>query len=433
MSGLGVGQSSVLDDPRGARQRARKIALHTCIRQVRVDLDHDAVMRIGGKAPRRQAHSLRRRASHACLGSPPPRIVIGAAVRATRRRNRLSAISFPAACSRRCTQDDTLRNRRRQFFQRLAVDAGNDAGHQPAGLAHLNDDDQRKRSVKTPGQAAARCRLCGLPVPGQQIGDLAGRMIGDAGEHVGEIVLRVDAAEFGRSRSASRARRRGGRRHRSRRTGSFCGRSRRSAAPARRGCCRGRGGRHRGIATAPSSASACSGTPWRVRICRESRRRVVSAQAASASAIGLERFWRSRSPLVGRQAGDRLFDPVEVADAVERLLGDRRAAGGMDVEELAADVRPACVRTSPGKEDGCDLKPFIVTQRVRRPPGRGGARRPEASLAWVTATPLVKRRQQVLKPCGSLEIMERRSLRRVGRGGSIGKAAMARMTGSAGV
>jgi len=47
--------------------------------------------------------------------------------------------------------------------------------------------------------------------------------------------------------------------------------------------------------------------------------------------------------------------------------------------------------------------------------------------------PLVKRRQRVLKPCGSLEIMERRSLRRVGCGGSIGKTAMARMTGSAGV
>ena len=89
---------------------AKDRALHTCIRQVRVDLDHDAVMRIGGKAPRRQAHSLRWRTSHACLGSPPPRIVIGAAVRATRRRNRLLAICFPAGCSRRCTQDDTPRD-----------------------------------------------------------------------------------------------------------------------------------------------------------------------------------------------------------------------------------------------------------------------------------------------------------------------------------
>jgi hypothetical protein len=41
------------------------------------------------------------------------------------------------------------------------------------------------------------------------------------------------------------------------------------------------------------------------------------------------------SPLVGRQAGDRLFGPVEIADPVEGLLGDRRAAGGMDVEEFA--------------------------------------------------------------------------------------------------
>jgi len=63
-------------------------------------------------------------------------------------------------------------------------------------------------------------------------------------------------------------------------------------------------------------------------------------------------------------------------------------------------MHPACVRTSPGKEEECDLKPFIVTQRVRRPPGKGGARQPEASLAWVTATSLVKRRQRVPKPCG---------------------------------
>src|SRR5215469_3623465 len=31
----------------------------------------------------------------------------------------------------------------------------------------------------------------------------------------------------------------------------------------------------------------------------------------------------------------------------------------------------------------CNLKPFEVTQRVRHPPGRGAARQPEASLAWV--------------------------------------------------
>jgi hypothetical protein len=46
-----------------------------------------------------------------------------------------------------------------------------------------------------------------------------------------------------------------------------------------------------------------------------------------------------------------------------------------------------------------NLKPFSATQRVQLPPGKGAARQPEASLAWVTATPLVKRRQRMLKPC----------------------------------
>src|ERR1700757_2399588 len=54
---------------------------------------------------------------------------------------------------------------------------------------------------------------------------------------------------------------------------------------------------------------------------------------------------------------------------------------------------------------GCDLKPFEAIQRVRPPPGRGAARQPEASLAWEAATSLVKRRQRMLKPCVSLEIM----------------------------
>jgi hypothetical protein len=46
-----------------------------------------------------------------------------------------------------------------------------------------------------------------------------------------------------------------------------------------------------------------------------------------------------------------------------------------------------------------------VIQRVRHPPGKGAARRPEASLARASATAFVKRRQRSLKPCVSLEIM----------------------------
>lgn len=56
-------------------------------------------------------------------------------------------------------------------------------------------------------------------------------------------------------------------------------------------------------------------------------------------------------------------------------------------------------------ERKCNLKPFAAIQRVRPPPGRGAARQPEASLAWAPATTLVKRRQRMLKPCVSLEIM----------------------------
>jgi hypothetical protein len=47
------------------------------------------------------------------------------------------------------------------------------------------------------------------------------------------------------------------------------------------------------------------------------------------------------SSVVGGRAFDRLLDAVELADAVERLLGDRRGCGGMYIEELAPDMRPA--------------------------------------------------------------------------------------------
>jgi hypothetical protein len=46
------------------------------------------------------------------------------------------------------------------------------------------------------------------------------------------------------------------------------------------------------------------------------------------------------SPTVGRCAGDGFLDPAELADAVEGLLGDRRAGRGMHVKEFAPDMRP---------------------------------------------------------------------------------------------
>ena len=36
-----------------------------------------------------------------------------------------------------------------------------------------------------------------MPVPGEQFVDVTGWMVGDAGQHVGDIELRIEAIEFG--------------------------------------------------------------------------------------------------------------------------------------------------------------------------------------------------------------------------------------------
>src|SRR3954463_6020000 len=56
-----------IDDQRGACHRARIIAPQPCIRQVQRGPDHDAVMRIGGEAPGRRAHSQERCQHHGWL------------------------------------------------------------------------------------------------------------------------------------------------------------------------------------------------------------------------------------------------------------------------------------------------------------------------------------------------------------------------------
>jgi hypothetical protein len=48
------------------------------------------------------------------------------------------------------------------------------------------------------------------------------------------------------------------------------------------------------------------------------------------------------SAMLRRGAVDGFLDPIKLADAVERLLGDGRAVGGVHIEELTAHMRPAC-------------------------------------------------------------------------------------------
>ena len=44
--------------------------------------------------------------------------------------------------------------------------------------------------------------------------------------------------------------------------------------------------------------------------------------------------------MFGREACNRLLDAIELADAVERLLGDWRAGGSMHVKKLAPNMGP---------------------------------------------------------------------------------------------
>jgi hypothetical protein len=52
------------DDTEGGSPSGASIAPQTCIRSIREDRNHDAVMRIGGEAPRRRAHSKPRLKDH---------------------------------------------------------------------------------------------------------------------------------------------------------------------------------------------------------------------------------------------------------------------------------------------------------------------------------------------------------------------------------
>jgi hypothetical protein len=79
------------------------------------------------------------------------------------------------------------------------------------------------------------------------------------------------------------------------------------------------------------------------------------------------------APLAGRPLSNRLFDPVELADAVEGLLGNYRAVGGVDVEEFAADIGPTGgladpvageQPVEPGIAVGMDDTPEVLQMRL---------------------------------------------------------------------
>lgn len=81
-----------------------------------------------------------------------------------------------------------------------------------------------------------------------------------------------------------------------------------------------------------------------------------------------------------------------------------------------------------------EQKPFAAIQRVQRPSGKGAARQPEASLAWMAATSFVERRQRMMKRRGKPDIMVRDDAFGVlGPGAAPDLPVLARQAGSSGV
>ena len=129
---------------RGELAVGRGTSRHTLVfGGIHADPDHDAVMRIGGKAPRRQAHSLRRRASHACLGSPPPRIVMGISSSTGRPGHPISPKS--SAPQWRLTLPD--------------------AGRRPPGPRRLSPAAKGRRAAYAPARQSWSCGWCRARLP----------------------------------------------------------------------------------------------------------------------------------------------------------------------------------------------------------------------------------------------------------------------------
>jgi hypothetical protein len=131
-----------------------------------------------------------------------------------------------------------------------------------------------------------------LPVPGEEIGDLPGRVIGDAGEQIGQVELRVEAVELGALDQGIE--RRGA-------PAAGVGAGEEIILAADRDAAQGPLGGFLSRARRPSSKHRTSPFQreriWRSALAssdlRESLGRVASPQARNASAIGFERFWRS--------------------------------------------------------------------------------------------------------------------------------------------
>ena len=85
------------------------IAPRPCIRWVQ-DPNHDALMRIGGEAPRRRTHSFFRRKPRGAIGTPPPRTVIGNRSQLNGPGRNCRCLQATTSISLRRAQNDAVRH-----------------------------------------------------------------------------------------------------------------------------------------------------------------------------------------------------------------------------------------------------------------------------------------------------------------------------------
>ena len=172
------------------------------------------------------------------------------------------------------------------------------------GFEVLNDFGARFASGEYPGWVRSRSgglSRCGdgAPVPGQQLGDALGGVIGDASEDVGEPGARIDVVELARlDQRVDSCRPRSAGIGASRRS-SCAGRRQCRARRARRRCWTCRCGRRRGSASWPSIASGCNPSLWPGR----SWRRAFGAPGAAI-------FRDRRRAVSSARGGRRDADPV---------------------------------------------------------------------------------------------------------------------------
>ncbi len=169
-----------------------------------------------------------------------------------------------------------------------------------------------------------------------------------------------------------------------------------------------------------------------VKLIRSTKRHGVMFETESSTSAAAWLLCIADANAFGTLSTDAQLECTFPEMAPNQLLGFRGQKA--KYESIVTRLHRLLRQAKPWRGGCHDLKPLVATQRVRLPPGKGEAGQPEASLAWRAATPVVKRRQQVMKRRGkprNRSIDDAFIVNRVGA--APGAPPMARRNGSSGV